>query len=263
MTHSINVCKMISIGMIFIMMLMSCATDPSPVPSPQESNEDVPLPVNSVVLGLQIESTPRGMLITFDDIPADTTTVYINMYENKYDGRQWADVFGIVLGPKLDEIKKTKYVICPFVKKDQPYEISVQLLRNNEIIGGSDVIKITPAQDATYVSNNIELQLNTEQTSVTLSSEPEFSASVEFDELKYEYILLFFPDASSSSSTGIYSGNDLTCTFFPGTINLIKEHVPETRGTFPAHAVSLCNIKNEGVLWKLCAAKTEEFELTL
>lgn len=261
MIHRISLFKTISICMIFVIMLMGCANDPAPAPSPQENSEEIP--VNTNVLGLQIENTPRGMRLTFDDIPADTTTVYINMYENKHDGRQWSDVFGIVLGPKLDEIKQTKYVLCPFVKKDQSYEISVQLSRNNEIIGGSEVIKTTPSQDATYVSNNIELQLNTEQTSVTLSPEPEFSASVEFDELKYEYILLFFPDESSSSSTGIYSGNDLTCTFIPDTTNLIEENAPEMKGTFPAHAVALCNIKNEGVLWKLCAAKTEEFELTL
>jgi hypothetical protein len=274
MFHKKNVLRIISVVAISTIVLMGCNTEPEtiPVPTTAETADTTDTadttntngsPSLMPNIGTKIEPAPEGMLLTFTDIPADATTMFINVYEDTHDGRQWSDVFGIVLGPKLEEIKKTKKLICPFIKKDQSYAVSVQLMINDVIQSTGDAIEIIPTQDGIYLANEIELQLNDAQTGVTLSAEPEFSAPVEFNINKYDYTLLFFPDTFTSTSGGIYSGNELSAEFVPNTINLIKENAPTVSGTFPAHVIALSNINYKGIAWKVLVARTEEFELNL
>jgi hypothetical protein len=259
MLYKSNVLKTICIIMLLALILISCASDPEPQENTEE--EATVTNTNNNILGTQIQNVSGGLYFTFEDIPADTTAVYINVYEGEHDGKQWSDVFGIVMGPKLEEVKETKKLMCPFAKKDQAYSISIQLVINDEIVSGSEIIEMVPAEDAIYVTNTLELQLNDEQTGVTLSAEPAFSASVELQSPKYEYVLLNIINENESWSSNIYSGNELSCTFAPDTINLIKEADPELKGTFLSHVVALCNIDYEGVFWKVCVAKTEDFTL--
>ncbi len=254
MFHNINVLKKICVAMFFAVVFIGCASAPVP-------GEVEPQNTGAVELGAQIEDVPEGVCVSFKDIPADTEMLFINVYKNEWAPVQWADAFAVVLGPQLDELKKTKQLIFPFAEKDQPYAISVEIEMNN----GIDVREVVEfqTQNGNNVTNNVELLLNDEQTGVTLSAEPEFSLPVEFEERKYEYVLLFFPDDISSTSSGIYSGNELSCDFSPELVNHIRENLPEIKGTFPAYVAAVCNINYNGVVWMLKIAQTEDFELEL
>ncbi len=255
----------ICISMILAIMLISCASEAPAQPPAEIDNAEVNFSNDN--LGLQIENIPEGIRFTFDNIPEDVTTLFINIYEGEYNPAQWSDVFAAVLGPRLDELKVTKQLVCPFVKKDQQYAISIELERNKELDPASKLTESIQGQNGNYITNNIDLKLNDEQTGVALSAEPEFSVPVEYGSEKYEYILLFFPDESSSVSAGIYSGNELSCLFFPETTNVIKEDLKEQsskiEGDFPAYVAAVCNINYKDIWWMLCAAKTEEFTLSL
>lgn len=250
--------------MLLVIMLISCGSEPEPQNDEEVSavpNTNETVTENKTKLGFQTENIPEGILLSFDEIPADATAMYINLYEGEHDGKEWSDVFGIVVGPKLDELKETKKLICPFVKQDTQYSLSAQIVQNDEIAAPYDIIASVQSPNGIFVSNEIVLELNDEQTGVTLSAEPEFSAPVEFNEYKYEYVLLNFINENESLSSGIYSGNELSCTFIPDTINLIKESDPALSGTFPSHVVALCSVKDKGALWQVCVAKTEDFTI--
>lgn len=262
MFYKIKLCKKIGIVLILTISLMNCASKSSPqeLEASNNTNNDITATTN---LGLQIEHISEGMLLTFSDIPQNVTTMLINIYEEKYATTQSPDMLGIVLGPKLDEIKQTKKLIIPFAQQDTEYAISVNLIRNDETDPATNLIESVQAENGTYIINNMELILNDEQTGVILSAEPEFSSSVEYDSYKYEYILLNLIDENKSLSNSIYSGNELSCNFIPDTINLIKESDPSLNGTFPSYVVALCNIDYQGVSWKVCVAKSEKFSLSL
>ncbi len=265
MLHTINLLKKILTLMIFTIIFISCAGEPEAVP--EEINADTGSgqqieTADAVDLGLQIEDVPEGVLLSFKEIPADAEIVFINLYKDEIAPTQWADAFAVVLGPKLDELKVTKHLVFPFAEKDQPYTISLDIERNNGIDNAKEVMKFQ-TQNGNSVTNNVSLLLNDEQTGARLSAEPVFSLPVEFEARKYEYILLFFPGDGSSVSSGIYSGNELSCSFSPELLDHIRENSPEMRGTFPAYAAAVCNINYNGVSWMLKIAQTEDFQLEL
>lgn len=249
-----NVVKNISIILLITAIAISCVNTK---PSLQNNGQDVLS--NSTIM--QVENIPEGILFTFDTIPENTSTLFINIYADEHDGKQWADVFGIVVGQDFDELKKTKKIICPFVKKDTNYFVSFNFLDSDYALIPADQepVSIVSANDGIYTINNFEFRLNETKTGAAFSAEPEFSSLVEFDERKYEYVLLNFIDENSSFSSGIYSGDELSCTFIPDTVTLVKEYDPELNGTFPSHVAALCNINYENVLWKVCVDKTEDF----
>ena len=256
MFHNINVLRKICVAMFFAVLFISCASKPAPG-DVDPKNADV------VDLGLQIEDVSEGVLISFEDIPVDTTMLFINIYKDEVVSTQWIDAFAAVLGPQLDELKKTKQLVFPFAlsEKNQRYAISLDVERDNGD-NAREVINFQ-MQNGNNVTNNVELLLNDEQTGVMLSEEPVFSLPVEFEERKYEYVLLFFPDDFLSFSSGIYSGNDLSCNFSPELVDHIRENSPEIKGTFPAYVAAVCNINYNGVSWMLKIAQTEDFELEL
>jgi hypothetical protein len=241
---------------------MSCASDPAPQPTEETAEVSATDDSSTTNLGMKIETAPEGLLFTFDSIPEDATTLFINLYEGEQDNKQWSDIFGIVVGPKLEEVRNTKRLLCPFTKMDQPYAVSAQFVRNDEIVSAGDVIELTPTQNVVSLVNELTLDLNEDQTGVTLSAEPEFSAPVEYLSRKYDYVLLNFLDENQSISSEIYSGDELSCTFIPDTINLIKEHNSELSGDYPSHVVALCNLNYQGVFWKVLVAKTEDFTVS-
>ncbi len=254
MLHHTNVLKKICAAVFFAVVFISCASKPAPnYLDPQNTGDDD--------LALQVEDVPEGVRISFENIPADTTMLFINIYKDEFAPTQWADAFAAVLGPQLDELKKTKQLVFPFAEKGQLYAISLDVARDNGD-NAREVINFQ-TQNGNNVTNNVELLLNDEQTSVTLSEEPVFSLPVEFEERKYEYVLLFFPDDYSSISSGIYSGNDLSCAFSPELVNHIRKNSPEIKGTFPAYVAAVCNINYNGVSWMLKIAQTKDFELEL
>jgi hypothetical protein len=265
MLYKINLFISIFLIILFGSVLISCASEPAPQENNAEATTAGNVSSEDVNLGLKIDNSPEGILLSLTNIPADAGTLFVNVYEGEHDGKQWSDIFGIIVGPKLDEVKETKRLLCPFVKKGTEYSVSVALLdKNNEFISTKqEIVLVTPVNDGIILSNHPTLQLSEDKTSVTLSTEAEFSAPVEYDENKYEYVLMNFIDENSSLSSGIYIGNELSCTFNPDTINLMKEHKPELSGTFSSHVASLCNIKDEGVLWKVLIANTEEFDVTI
>ncbi len=261
MLHTINVLKKICAALFFAVIFVCCAGGPEAASTDTGSGQQAET-ANAVDLGLQIEDVPEGALLSFKNIPADTEMIFINIYKDEIAPVQWSDAFAVILGPKLDELKVTKHLIFPFAEKDQPYTISLDVERYNGIDSAREAVKFQ-TQNGNIITNNIELLLNDEQTGVRLSAEPVFSLPVEFEARKYEYILLFFPGDGSSVSSGIYSGNELSCSFSPELLNHIRENSPEMRGTFPAYAAAVCNINYNGVSWMLKIAQTEDFELKL
>jgi hypothetical protein len=297
-----NVLKMICTVTILAFVFMGCASDPEPIPVPTESStvaniptedadvssDDTEIPNDNAALTndatnipdnseevsdneevlnnefkLQVENNPEGLLFTVDNIPRDITTIFINVYEGEYNPVQWSDAFAMILGPKLDELKVTKRMICPFVKTGQQYAISFDVIRNGKVEHITEVIDIQ-TENGNPITNDIELQLNDEQTGVTLSAEPEFSSEVEFELPKYDYILLGFNDESTSTSTYMYRGNELSYTASPDAIMQIQEYARNAglSGDYPAHGIAVCNINYKGISWMVRVAETEEFTLS-
>jgi hypothetical protein len=257
--HHFKALRTISLILGFAFVIFSCATKKSQS--------------NNTIIVLKAEAVSEGVSLSFDNIPPETTRLFI--YFSEYDESvnspydiisTYADIRGSV----LEQVKNTCRIILPFVKAGQKYSISASFQKDNdfkELEGGSINAECTP-YSGVYFNNSINLKLDEAQTNVTLSSEPIFSTEVNYSSPKYE-ISVSIGHGNNTQGIGVggfknnISSNILTYYFEPEMTDEIKEGDYLESGNYPAYIRAYCNIIYENIKWYVEIAKTPEFIYSL
>jgi len=225
----------------------------------------------SVNIGLKAEAVPEGICITFDNIPQETSRMFISF--NNFGGKEEPDgvndiieSYSVIRGDILEQVKQTRKVIFPFVKAGQKYFIYVFLSKEQgrEIVGVPDVINTECVANAgIYFNDGLKLELNKTNTSVTLSSEPKFSKEVRYAHDKYGYIVKLYLSGNESLGYGEKSENGLHWDFEPNLTNDLKESGYVQNGGYYAYITAYRNVDYDNVTWSVEVAKTPEFIYSL
>jgi hypothetical protein len=155
----------------------------------------------------------------------------------------------------LDQVKKTGIVVCPFVQEGRNYNIGVSFdinWINAEITANNGI----------YTLNELALELNDRQTGVTLSAEPAFSHDVQYDSLRFRYIVTVKVD--HYTSIGYSQLKDaLEWEFLPGMLDDYKKDNINISGDFAAYVTACCNINYDNILWTVGVVNSKEFTISL
>ena len=217
---------------------------------------------------LKALAVPEGICLVFDNIPQDTTWIVVHFSDviDKGSGAARHGIIGTytdIRGNSLEHLKQTGRVICPFVQTGYTYNIGVYFQKGDRHEGSEWLYTVCVAGRGIGLNNDINLSLNATQTGVTLSSEPEFSAEVQYAPHKFSYSATI--KKAEDWSVGIgdnKSAKGLTWDFEPELSNEFREEYLES-GSYPAYVTAFCNLIYGDLLWSVEIAKSREFILSL
>jgi hypothetical protein len=222
---------------------------------------------SSANIGLQAEAVTEGIRLTFDSIPAETARIFLSVSESGETGNvtsphELVSKHSDIRDDSLEQVKQTGIVIFPFVKAGQKYTIHAAFQnRDFEDIASVYVQECIP-YSGIYFGNGIELSLNETYSSVTLSSEPVFSAEVEYAPLKYNYRASIDWNGANIGA-GEKPINALTWNFEPLISDALKEGGHLASGNYPAYITAFCNVIYDNLTWEVEIAKTNVFTFSL
>jgi len=213
-------------------------------------------------IAVSAEAVEQGISLAFENIPPETTRLFIAFTNSGKIG----DITGThdiistnadIRDSSLEQVKNTGRVLLPYVKAGQKYDIAAVF----EIKGKEHWVytHCTP-HSGIYYKDGISLNLNKNNTGVTLSAEPVFSAKVQYAPQKYSYIAAIEAGEGAAIGYGDKDANALTWNFvnMPGEL---KDHL--SSGNYPAYIRAFCNIIHDNVSWMIEIAKSEVFTVSL
>jgi hypothetical protein len=249
------------LGLCFALVTFGCATDKNQV--------------SDVNIGLKAEPVSEGICVTFENIPLETTRLFISFSEglifsppdNPHDEIiNYADI----RGDTLEQVKKTRRIVFPIVQSGEIYRIFVSFTKE-----GFQPIEGIPqyitaeciAGNGVYFDRNIDFRLDNTHTSVTLSSEPVFSSEVIFDTHKYNFRVTIILKQTETEIVSIGTGGNSTDSLFwafePELKDALKgQNISESDG-YPAFITANCNIIYDNITWNVELAKTQVFTYSL
>ena len=237
----------------FALAIFGCASNKA-----QQSNANI---------GLKAEAVTEGIRLTFDNIPAETARIFLSVsesgeMENVTSPHELISKYSDIKDDSLEQVKRTGIVIFPFVKTGQKYTIHAAFQNGDfEDIASVYVQECIP-YSGIYFGNGIELSLNETYSNVTLSSEPVFSAEVEYAPLKYNFRASIDWDGANIGA-GEKPINALTWNFEPLITDALKEGGHLASGNYPAYITAFCNVIYDNVTWEVEIAKTNIFTFSL
>ena len=215
--------------------------------------------------GLKAEAVPEGIRITFDNIPAETTRLFI-LFQNWGEKKILSgthDIIGIhtdIRGYALNQVKRTGKVICPFVKTGQKYHIFVSVFEGDDEYEYLDPVSVEyEANKGIHLSRNLDLKLNETQTGVTLSSVPEFSAEVKYAPNKYMYSVNIDMAEKGSLGYGEEIADSLSWYFEPELSDEMTAGGYLEKGEYPAFVTAYCILNYDNLSWSVEVAKSRLF----
>jgi len=248
--------RIISLILGFTLVTFGCATS--------KSNQ-------SVNIDLKAETVPEGICITFDNIPKETNRLFImlNNYGGKEQPESTYDIIGSysdIKGDILEQVKQTRKIVFPFVQAGQKYGILVSFEneKGQKIVGVPEWINTECIANAgIYFNDGLKLELNKNNTSVILSSEPEFSKEVQYAPEKYWYRVSIDSSENGSLSYSDKSTNGLYWDFEPQMTYDFKKGEYLQSGNYSAYVTAYRNVIYDNVTWAVEIAKTPEFIYSL
>jgi len=217
-------------------------------------------------IGLKAEAVVEGIRLTFDNIPSETARIFLSIsesgeIENVTSPHELISKYSDIRDDSLEQVRQTGIVIFPFVKAGQKYSI-LALLQNADFEDIASVYAECIPYSGIYFGKGIELSLNENYSGVTLSSEPVFSAEVEYAPLKYNYRASIDWDGANIGA-GEKPVNALTWNFEPLISDALKESGHLASGNYPAYITAFCNIIYDNLTWEVEIAKTNVFTFSL
>jgi len=227
-------------------------------------------------------AVPKGINLFLNNIPTDTTWVYIEYYDwggkdNPIDYYEGTTNFAYIRDTQeIERIKETHILLLPFVQAGRMYKIhtvffltkegETQTQDNMPILLEAECI----ADNGIFFNGNINLNINDTQTSVALSSKPQFTSEVQFApvDISYRMTLLYSMSengfATISYSDTILGSNlfsdGLTWDFEPEMADYLKEGSQIKSGVnYPSYFTARSNVIYDNITWSVEIAKSKEF----
>lgn len=247
------------LAIISVLAITGCATDRTPPPSGD-------------AFGVSAENVQEGILLTFENIPAKADRMFINIMNA--DTANIEDHFfnasANIMNTEFDQVRQTSTVLFPFGRSGDTYFIWVHV---EELTGEgptrelADMIiaetTITAGNDVVHIVNDITLELNDDQISVTLLQEPVFSAVVEFASPRYTFIALPRGELAGISHGG--DTDELTWTWdvyeMADWLRTNEGIEVNELGSVPAYIEAHSNLIHDNLRWRVYFARTRQFTI--
>ena len=262
--------RMTTIAILSVLVVLSCTTNG-------------PTPAN-IRIGYIIETIPEGILINFDAVPLDTTSMLIRFESRKYtepglaystdgsplDSYNVFEAYAMITDELFEQIKNSKRIICPYVQPGAEYKIFISFF--NEAGESNDRYIDTEftAHTGIYPLNELVLAINEDNTSVRVSAVPVFSSGVEFPLNKYSFSFVIISEQGVFGTSTDILEEELKWDFEPlisESMELWKKEAllrgKDIRGSHPAWITFSCNLLYENIQWKVDLAKTPIFTYSL
>jgi hypothetical protein len=226
---------------------------------------------SSEIIVMKAEAVPEGISLTFENIPAETTRLFVHFQEwgNKEEINSTHDItssYADIRNSSLEQVRQTGKIIFPYVKSGQKYMISASLWGNDIPLiedENNNIYAECTASSGIYLNNDLELSLNETHTSSILNAEPSFTKEVFYAPIKYHFDANI--DKGDNSSIGyseIKTVDYLTWNFEPLMTNDLKPTGYLDAGSYPAYITAYSNLVYENIEWSVEIAKSEEFTFT-
>lgn len=271
-------------GLVFALVLFCCNAIQN-----QVSDEEIILKAQAV---------PEGILLTFSNIPSDTSILSISVlsyYDTAEDIQSWDNKpksFAMITdtsvildythaSQQLEKVKQTGKIIFPVVQAEQKYIIYASfytLQEHQQIKDGISIIPRSVQTECTIGENGINfnwdlvrLELDNTNSAITLACEPAFSQEITFDTLKYSYIVTVSDPENGGIGVGDHhipdglSKDGLTWKFEPQLTARLEQDYKylESGINYSAWAEAKVNIIYDDITWSVGIAKTPEFTFSL
>ena len=247
-----NIKRIAGILIIFGVILCAC-----------RANRDE---VNISGLTVTSKDSSEGILLYIENIPEETMYLSVSLYDittndQLYTGASLKD-------NELEQIKKTGFLHCPFVKNGHEYEIivSANILteENMKPVGSASVT--AAARGGIHIINNPALVWNKNDNIAVLSAKPVFSDdAVNSQNAELNYGLVFIGEESTNSMSGgkvnggyVPLANELTVDNTQN-FNALVEMIGNLglSGDIPIFADVQLTLDYEDTKWTLTFAKTD------
>jgi len=272
MMHHLRVLRIISLIFIFTLLALSCATSK-----------------NQANFRISAKAVPEGILISFKNIPAETSHMWIGIStvddtEDPESPHSLISSFAALTNTdemnwvgsslQLEKVKQTGTILFPYVEPGKSYHVSAyiytlqereQFMKGNENSHQQWANAEVTANSGTYIdNNNVKFELSNDKSAVTLSSLPVFPQGITFADQIYSYAYTIQVDGGSLGVGDHHipeglSPDGLTWVFEPqmSTVNLSSGNYLEKGVAYPAWATAYVNILYDEILWCISIAKTE------
>jgi hypothetical protein len=229
-------------------------------------------PIESI--SVKAEAVPEGICLTFDNIPPEASYVFITLHETP-DIFDYLSSFTRIRDSELKQLKETKKVKLPFVKPGKKYEITAVIIKDDYPEGHKGgfinrewefyaYAECTPYAGA-YFYNNVEFNLDEKNSSVTLSTEPNFPQEIIFAKDKYNFYahIVFEPSDILRKPEGEdsqYYGNELIWNY-SAMYDFYKTWL--AGGEYHGYVKAACNIIYDNLKWEVEIAKSKRISFSL
>jgi len=250
--YHIKSLRNISLFLCFVLVFVGCEIDKT------ETNS---VPDLTVIA----KRSSEGIHLYIDNIPEDTTHLSVSLYnittnDQLYTGAGFQ-------GDELEQLRKTGFLICPFVKTGHEYEITVTSLKMEKYymktINSATITAV--ASGGIRIINNPTLVWNSNSNFATLSTRPIFSnEEINSQNFILDYGIVF----QSTEMGGKVSGNQETNELvFDNTqnYNSIVEMIGNIglNGDIPMYADVGLTLEYEKIKWTIVFARTEDIIFSL
>jgi len=219
---------------------------------------------------ISAQNTKEGILVTFSDystIPPEIdkiTVVFLDWGENRepdWNDMNFLESFNYFhdnfresfCENAVKQVRKNGRVTFPFVKKDHVYTIRALFISGENVEHKTSTRLVA---NSSVQLNNISLDLNSNNTGVTLSDKPVFkNVKVELQKMSYNIVICTETNwpAIASDKT-----DDLSWNFEPRFSEYLKEN-NVANGDYPAYVGVNLNVIHKKILWTLETVKSPIF----
>jgi len=218
-------------------------------------------------LTVNAKGASEGIYLYLDNIPENIQYLSVSLYDitaddKLYTGTNFHD-------NDLEQIMKSNFLVCPFVKNGHEYEITViAYIKTEENVKPINSITTTAvANGGIHIINNPILNWNNSGNIVALSARPVFSDdTINLKNTELIYGLVF----NNKETGGKVSGGVCDTTnelVFDNTqnFNSIVEMIGNIglNGDIPIFADAALSIEYENIKWIIVFAKTNEIIYSL
>jgi len=277
--HHFKALRAIALFLGFTLLVFSCATGKNQVISAD--------------FEINAEATEEGLLISFQNIPADASHMFISVstVDDTKDPESPLSIISsfaaltntneldwVNSSLQLEKVKQTGTILFPYAEPGKNYIVSAyvytlqereQFIKSNETQKWANT-EVIAKGGINFNRDDVLLEMNNTNSAITLSSQPVFSSEVTYAEQMYRFAFTIQVEGGSLSVGDHHipeglSPDGLTWVFEPqmSTVNLKGDHLLDESVTYQAWASASVNLVYDDIIWWIDIAKTPPGEFRL
>ena len=206
--------------------------------------------------GVTAITVPDGILLTFSNIPDDTTDLSITFVD--INAKDKSETSVVLNYEAFDEVKKTRNLLCPFAANGREYLIRVYRLTGFEM--AEKIVTGAIAGGGIYLTNTPLLHFENENNTFLLSEMPIFSEKVVFSQNGF---LNYYTYVISDIGGYIGIGGDATNSLISSVSIQPNEDTARMfsdflTGNLPLYGTAHCLLEYKNMEWIVQVARSED-----